>query len=432
MPSPVRLRRGDLLPRMLCPPPGPRSRALGALLAAAEAPVVNTWYRGEPALVWEEARGSNVLDVDGNRYLDFTSGFGVAAIGHRHPAVVRAVSAQSHRLLHGMGDVFAHPARAELARRLAAAAPFAGAQVYFAISGAEAVEIALKTALLATGRSRLLGFVGGYHGLTLGALALTSRPAFRRPFLSAINPHAALLPYGAPASALAAALAPGDVAAVVVEPILGREGVVLPPPGWLAELGALCRRHGTLLLADEILTGGGRTGSFWALEEEAVPDLLCCGKALGGGLPFAAVLARADLFAAWQQPGEALHTATFLAHPLATAAALAALEVIAGERLVDRAVALGQQLAPALAELATGHRAAVRAVRGRGAWWALELASAELASQVVAAAQRRGLLLLAGGPAGRVLQLVPPLVLTDRQLAVALDLLAQSLAAPTP
>lgn len=424
--------RGDQLPKIRVPPPGPVSRTLSRELARCEAPVVNTLYRGAPALVWDAARGANVLDVDGNRYLDFTSGFGVAAIGHRHPQVVAAIRAQSGRLLHGMGDVFAHPSRIALAARLAALAPFAcaaEAQVHFAISGAEAVEIAIKTAMLATGRPGVLAFDGAYHGLTLGALAVTSRPAFRRPFAPALNPGAQSLPWGAPEPALAAALGGGEIAAVVVEPILGREGVVLPPPGWLARLAALCHRHGTLLVADEILTGGGRTGSFWALGQEGVvPDLICCGKALGGGLPFAAVLAPKATFAAWDQPGEALHTATFLAHPLATAAALAALDVLAQEGLVERARDLARLIEPPLRDLAARHPDFIAAVRGRGAWWGIELTSAPAAAAIVAACLAAGLLVLAGGPAGTVVQLVPPLTVTDRQLAVALDLLAAALA----
>jgi|CXWL01.1.fsa_nt_gi 4-aminobutyrate aminotransferase-like enzyme len=427
--SPRNLRRGDLLPRIVTPPPGPSSRAYCVDLARLEAPAVNTLYRGQPSLLWQAARGSNVLDVDGNRFLDFTSGFGVALVGHRHPRVVAALRRQSAVLIHGLGDVHAHPARVALAAALVARAPMPDARVHFAISGAEAVEVALATAILATGRRAVVAFTGAYHGLTFGALAVTSRPAFRRPFLSALNPHARQLAYGCPPAALADALAPGDVACVVLEPILGREGVVAPPQGWLALVAEVCRRHRVPLAVDEVLTGGGRTGRFWAISEAGVePDLLCCGKALGGGLPFAAVLGRRELMAAWRTDGEALRTATFLAHPLACATALAALAVIDDEGLVERAGALEALFARRLGEWRRRHPAALTDVRGRGAWWGLELASAGLAARFTAAALARGVLLLAGGPDGRVAQLAPPLTITPRQLDRGLDLLADSLA----
>ena len=423
------LRRGDLLPRMVVAPPGPQARAFSERLAAAEAPGINTLAGGRPSLLWEEALGANVLDVDGNRYLDLTSGFGVAAVGHRHPRVVAAVRAQSGRLLHGLGDIHAHPLRVALAERLAALAPVDEPRVFFAVSGAEAVEIALKTAVAATGRAGVVAFEPSYHGVTLGALAATSRAEFRRPFLAHLHPHVARLPFGCPPADVGAALAGGGIACLLVEPIVGREGVLLPPPGWLAKIAALCRRHGVPIAADEVFTGLGRTGALWACAAEGVrPDLLCCGKALGGGLPIAAVVGRRELMAAWETPGEALHTSTFVGHPLACAAALAALEVIEEERLAERAAQLGDSLlGPRLA--GWGERfAAVAAVRGRGLLWGVELASRAAAGAFVEGARRRGVLLLAGGPEGRVAQLVPPLSITQRQLSCAIDLLEAALA----
>lgn len=335
-----RLARGDLLPEIVVAPPGPRSRQASAGLGRHEAPAVNTLWRGDPAVVWEEALGSNILDLDGNRYVDLASGFGVAAIGHRHPRVVAAVRAQAGLLLHGMGDVAAHPARVALGARLAALAPMPDATVYFAVSGSDAVEIALKTAILATGRAGVLAFAGAYHGLSLGALAATSRPEFRRPFAGELRPLVVHAPYGAGTTALARALRAlgGRLGAVLVEPMLGREGIVPPPAGWLAELAALARAHDALFVADEIFTGFGRTGADFAVTRHGVvPDLVCCGKALGGGLPIAAVLGRRELLAAWPAQGEAIHTGTFLAHPLACAAALETLAILAEERLAERA-----------------------------------------------------------------------------------------------
>ncbi len=427
----ARLGRGDLLPRIVTPPPGPRARALSARLAEVEAPGINTLSGGRPSLLWEEARGANVLDVDGNRYLDLTSGFGVAAVGHRHPRVVAAVRAQSGRLLHGLGDVHAHPLRVELAARLAALAPVDEPQVFFATSGAEAVEIALKTAVAATGRAGVVAFDPSYHGVTLGALAATSRPEFRQPFLAHLHPHVTRLPFGCDPAAVEGVLARGATACVLVEPIVGREGIILPPAGWLAALAAACRRHRVPLVADEIFTGLGRTGRLWAVEAAGVrPDLLCCGKALGGGLPIAAVVGRRDLLAAWGTPGEALHTSTFVANPLACAAALAALDVVLGEELAARAEELGREIVRPRIEAWPQRWPAVRTVRGVGLLWGIELVSRAAAVAWVKAAMKRGVLLLAGGPEGRMAQLVPPLTITHRQLTTALDLLEETLGCP--
>jgi len=413
---------GDLLPQIVVPPPGPRSRELSAALRRFEAPGVNTLSPADPlaaSIVWEEACGANVRDVDGNVYIDLTSGFGVAAVGHRHPRVVSAVREQAGRLLHGLGDVHAHPLRVELARRLAGLAPVDEPQVFFAISGAEAVEIALKTALSATGRPGILAFEPAYHGLTLGALAATSRQEFRAPFAAHLHGHVRRLPFGADLERIDEVLAGGEIGAAIVEPIVGREGVLIPPAGWLAALHDLCRRHGALLVADEIFTGFGRTGRLFAVEHEEVrPDVLCCGKALGGGLPIAAVIARRELFRCWETPGEALHTATFIANPLACAAALAAIDVLIDEDLPARAALLGDDFGRRLSTWPARYTT-VADIRGCGFLWGIELRAREVAKTLVQGAQSRGILLLAGGPEGRVAQIVPPLTIKEDQLAAA-------------
>jgi 4-aminobutyrate aminotransferase-like enzyme len=427
---------GDLPPRIVAPPPGPRSRDLCRDLHAFEAPGVNTLAgaggRYAPALVWEEAVGANVRDVDANLFVDLTAGFGVAAVGHRHPRVVAAVREQAGRLLHTLGDVHAHPLRPALAARLVRLAPVDEAQVFFAVSGAEAVEIALKTALAATGRPGIVAFEPSYHGLTLGALAVTSRPEFRAPFAAHLHPHVHRLPFACAPERVAAALDRGDVGCVLLEPIVGREGVLPPPPGWLAAVAALCRRAATPLAVDEIFTGFGRTGTLFAVDAEGVrPDLLCCGKALGGGLPIAAVVGRRSLLGCWETPGEARHTATFVANPLACAAALAVLDVLLEEDLPARAARLGEELGRRLAAWPQRFPA-VAAVRGRGLLWGVELASREAAKRWVEAALQRGVLLLAGGPEGKVAQLVPPLTIAEPQLAAALEILEEGLETGVP
>ena len=415
---------GSLAPRIVTPPPGPRSRELSATLARTEAPGINTLYRGEPSLVWREAVGSNVVDVDANRYVDLTSGFGAAAVGHRHPRVVAAVRTQAGELLHGLGDVAAHPARVALAERLAGIVPVDEPRIHPAVSGADAVEIALKTALLATGRPRFLAFDPGYHGLTLGALAATSRPAFRDPFSHHLLPHLERLPFGAEPAAVEHVLRKGDVAAVVVEPVVGREGVLVPPPGWLADLAERTRRHDTLLVADEIFTGFGRTGRLFAGDHEGVrPDLLCLGKALGGGLPIGAVAGRRELMEVWRTGGEALHTATFVGHPLAAVAALEVLALLTEDDLAARADRLGDEiLAPRLGRWTERFPETILEVRARGLLAGIELPDSDTAGALVAALAARGVLALAGGPAGRVLQIAPPLTIPEPLLELALDL----------
>lgn len=417
---------GDLLPQIVSPPPGPRSRALSADLRALEAPGVNTLPGGDPAaasVLWEEASGANVRDVDGNIYIDLTAGFGVAAVGHRHPRIVEAVRDQAGRLVHGLGDVAAHPLRVELARRLVRLAPVDDPQVFFSISGAEAVEIALKTALGSTGRPGIVAFEPSYHGLTLGALTVTSREAFRAPFAAHLHPHVHRLPFACDPGRMEVVLTRGDVGCVLLEPIVGREGVLVPPSGWLPAVAEICRRRSTLLIADEIFTGFGRTGRLFAVEHEGVrPDVLCCGKALGGGLPIAAVVARRDLFRCWETPGEALHTATFLANPLACAAALVVLEVLEQEDLPARAARLGEDLGRRLGTW-QDRFAAVEEVRGRGLLWGVQLRTGKQAKEWTGRAWSRGVLLLAGGPEGRVAQLVPPLTIKEEQMGAAVGML---------
>lgn len=431
-----RLAGGAEAPRIVAPPPGPASRALSARLARAEAPGIDTLGPAdEPAVVWREALGANVLDVDDNVYLDLTAGFGVAALGHRHPRVVAAVAAQAAELVHGLGDVAAHPARIALAERLAALAPMppdAEPRVHFAVSGADSVEIALKTAVAASGRAPVLAFDPAYHGTSMGALAATSRAEFRAPFAPHLHPHVVRLPYACPVPELERTLALRPFAAVLVEPVVGREGVLVPPDGWLAALERAARANGALLVCDEIFTGFGRTGRRFACERDGVrPDLLCCGKALGGGLPIAATIGRRAAMEVWRVAGEALHTGTFVAHPLACAAALAALDVLDEERLVERAAELGARWGARLAARLAG-APGVRAVRGVGMLWGIELEDAPSARRLVGAARSRGLLVLAGGPEGRVVELVPPLTVAEPLLDLALERLAAALEPTAP
>ena len=410
--------------------PGPRSRAFASLLAAFEAPGV-TYLGDDYPVFWESAAGATVTDVDGNRYLDLTSAFGVAATGHTNPRVAAAIVEQAQRLIHGMGDVHPTQARAQLLLRLSELAPGDLTKSYLSTSGAEAIEFALKTALLATGKPRTLAYRGAYHGLSLGALEVAGIEKFRTPFAPLVADRATFLPYpGADAAVESAVGAVRDaldgdpeIGAVLLEPIQGRGGVIVPPDGFLRALRELCYGRGVLMILDEIYTGFGRTGTMFACEREnVVPDLLCVGKALAGGVPLAATIGSASVMNAWPaSSGEALHTSTFLGNPLACAAALANLDEIVRLDVpgLVRAheASLGERLRR-LRELTV-----VRDVRGRGFLWAVEFTSAAVANRVVVRGLAKGVILLQSGPTGTSITIAPPPTIGEGQLARALDLL---------
>jgi 4-aminobutyrate aminotransferase-like enzyme len=414
------------LPHLVTAVPGPRSRALAARLAAVESRNV-TALAPEPPIFWERAEGANVWDVDGNRYVDLGAGFGVANVGHAHPRVVAALAAQERALLHAMGDV--HPAAVKVALLEALAARFPGggpARTVLGSSGSDAVEVALETALLATGRAGVVAFEGAYHGLTLGALDVTFRPEFRERFAARLAGKTAFARFGdADDVARAARECPAPVGAVIVEPVQGRGGERVPPPGFLRALRARCDAEGWLLIADEVYTGCARTGRFFACEHEGVtPDLLCVGKGLGGGMPISACVGRASVMDAWPvSHGEALRTQTFLGHPPGCAAALAALAVIDEEKLAARAAELG---AVALAFLrgATRGNGQVRECRGLGLLIGVECASPSAALAACAEALRRGVVVVPSGDDGRVVAVTPPLVIGRDALLSALETLA--------
>ncbi len=436
---------GADMPRMAVEPPGPTSRSLAARLRAVESPNITPL---DDTIVWAEAAGANVRDADGNVYVDLTAGFAVAATGHAHPAVTGAISRQASRLPHGLGDVHPTEVKVLLLERLAALAPDGLSVSILASAGAEAVEAALKTALVATGRPGIVAFEGAYHGLTYGALSVTSRALFRRPFLDQLFTGVRFAPYpGAdadPADALRtvariideAAPSATPVGAVLVEPVQGRGGLVVPPPGFLTGLRALCDERSIVLIFDEIYTGFGRTGRWFACQHEGVtPDIMTVGKALTGALPLSAAIGTPKVMAAWPvSEGEAIHTSTFLGNPTACAAALAQLEVIEDEGLVERAGTLGATLREWLQGWAQ-REPRIRELRGMGLMQGVRLgdaggsAPAELAARTMAGALRAGVLLLPEGGDGDVLAFTPPLVITESQLLGALHIVERVLAA---
>lgn len=386
---------------------------------------------------WTHASGGTVRDASGKEYLDFSGAFGVALAGHRHGLIVDRIRDQAGRLVHGMGDIHPPAIKLEFLEALAALLPWRSSVTILGLSGSDAVEAALKTAHLATGRPGVIAFEGSYHGLTLGALAATDREHFRHPFTTRLADHVRFVPFpSSPAEAeavltqvsdLLAGMAPVPVGAVIVEPIQGRAGVRIPPGGFLAELGSRTRAGGALLVADEIFTGMGRTGFLFACDHEGVvPDLICLGKALGGGMPLSACCGSREVMDAWPpSTGEAIHTSTFLGHPLSCAAGLAFLAVLEADDLAGQARQLGDYALGYLkAELDGCDR--VAEVRGRGLMLGVELRRRGDAAPGVEAAGRaleRGLIVLPAGEGGEVVEMTPPATLTRRELEDGLQIL---------
>lgn len=410
--------------------PGPRSLALAAQLRRYEQRNV-TYLAEDFPIFWQAANGATVTDADGNEYIDCTAAFGVANAGHSNPRVGRAVADQAARLMHGMGDVHPTEIRVRLFERLAALLPTGLDRFFLATTGSEAIEAALKTAMLATGKHRFAAFRGGYHGLSFGALAVGGIDRFREPFARALAEAPLLLDFpqeGWPAAEAAArtdrALAHrNDLAAIVIEPIQGRAGAIVPPTGYLRELRRICTERGALMIVDEIFTGFGRTGRWFAIEDDRVlPDILCVGKALGSGMPVSAAIGRAEVMDAWPlSTGESLHTSTYLGNPLGCAAALATIEELERRDLPNRAGRLGNAMFSRLQALRS--RRCVTGVRGRGLLHAVELDGAERAQRVVRCALRNGVIFLQSGVAGNVVTISPPLVIEPPQLDRSIEVL---------
>lgn len=355
--------------------------------------------------------GCTLVDANGKSYLDLVAGLAVVGVGHCHPAVTQAVTEQAARLVHVSNLYETRPA-ALLAARLESLT--GGMKSFLCNSGAEAVECALKLARRHGGdRRRIVAADGGFHGRTMGALAVTGQPAKRAPFepLTGAVTHVA---YG-DADALGAALG-ADVAAVVLEPIQGEAGVIVPPGGYLAEVRALCDGAGALLVLDEVQTGVARTGRWFAYEHEGVvPDVLCLAKGLAAGLPIGACLARPGVASAFV-PGD--HGSTFGGGPVQAAAALAVLGVIEDEGLVDRAASAGGRLRSGLQRVFPDGE-----VRGRGLLLGVQLPR-RAARPLAALALQRGLLVNDVAP--DVLRVTPPLVITDEEIDRALEILEEA------
>jgi 4-aminobutyrate aminotransferase/(S)-3-amino-2-methylpropionate transaminase len=435
---------GEEPPLVHVRPPGPVSRNLAARLAAVESPAFGARRRGRAELaassdrdlgpiVYERGVGSNVVDVDGNRYVDCAAAFGALLVGHAHPKVDRALREQAGRLWVALGDLYAAESKVALLERLASLYPRPGARVLLGQSGADAVTAAIKTAKLATGKPGLVAFEGAYHGLGYGPLAACGfQASFREPFTQQLNPHVTFVSYPRSQGELEGclesvrrALRNGDVGAVLVEPVLGRGGCWQPPPGLLRELVRLAEDAQALVIADEIWTGLGRSGRWLASTapelEGAVPHLVCLGKGLGGGLPISACIGADEVMQAWQRPAgeEVVHTGTFHGAPLPCATALATLDVLAGERLIERAAEIGSRFRDELAHVVSKHAEGSSngpSVRGSGLMIGIDWGSGSRGLRMGRRLLESGYLVTSGGSRAEVTILTPPLVIAESLL----------------
>ena len=426
------------------------SRLSVATLLEKDRELISPAFGRSSDLVVDTAEGAWLHTLDGRSVLDFTCGIGVTNLGHRHPAVVRAVHEQVDRLWHVSGTAH-HPQLVAAAEALVSVTPADLNSVFFGNSGAEAVEAALKLARRATGRSEIIAFLGAFHGRTYGAMTLTASRAKYRvqmgPFLPGV--HHVRYPYcfrmcghgpgepcpiaaGEDLDLLFQTVVPAEsVAAIVVEPIQGEGGYVVPPEGFLRKLREICDTHGIMLVADEVQTGFGRTGRMFAVEHDGVvPDIMCVAKGLGNGLPIGAMVAKASVMSRWHA-GE--HGTTYGGNAVACAAAVAVIETLRGERLPERAADLGERIL----ERARGwrsHHPRLGDVRGRGFMIGLEFMeegrpAPELTHRIIRAALEKNLLLLSCGLDENVIRLIPPLTITEQELTQGLDTLEASLEA---
>jgi 4-aminobutyrate aminotransferase / (S)-3-amino-2-methylpropionate transaminase / 5-aminovalerate transaminase len=327
-----------------------------------------------------------------------------------------------------MGDVHPSAIKVELLEKIAEHSPIKDSRIILGLNGSDAVEAALKTAFLATGKPGVLSFGGGYHGLTYGALEPTERSFFRDPLAVQRGKFASHVPFGCPIAEVEAAIINSEmpVGCIIVEPIQGRAGINIPPDGWLGRLRELSTKLSVVLIFDEIFTGWGRTGKWFACEHDAVlPDLLCVGKAMGGGMPISACIGKKEIIeAAWKKSaGEAHHTYTFLGHPLTCAASLAAINAILSECLVERSRYMGGQFLVLLTEVGKRFPKIITDVRGRGLMIGLELCDPAKVWQAVLLGLKMGLILLPAGDRGETIEIIPPYIISHEQMEWATETL---------
>ncbi len=422
-------------PKLITSLPGSNAQAL----INRDRAVTSSSYTREYPLVVKRGDGCLIEDVDGNIFLDLTAGIAVAATGHAHPQVVQAINQQSQQLLHMCGADFYYEPMVQLAEKLVAKAPFpqsapgSKAKVLFTNSGAESLEGALKLAKYHTQRWRVIAFLGGFHGRTYGAMSLTGSKSVQCQGFGPLVPGVTHIPYGTHASLdylektlFTSMLPPSDVAAIVVEPIQGEGGYIVPEDGFLPRLREICDRHQILLIVDEVQSGMGRTGKLFAIEHWGVmPDIITVAKGIASGLPLGAVIARSEIMT-WT-PGS--HANTFGGNPVACAAANVTLQLLENG-LMKNAESQGKQLQAGLTQLSSTY-SCISLPRGKGLMVAIDVYDRQgnpdpaTRDRLIQDAFYQGLLLLGCGQAS--IRFCPPLVITNEQINIALNILTKVL-----
>ncbi|MES2210274.1 MAG: aminotransferase class III-fold pyridoxal phosphate-dependent enzyme [Chloroflexota bacterium] len=423
-----RLAQARPVPHIITEVPGPKARAHVAYDETWTSPSLPRAYPIVPV----RGEGLTVEDIDGNLFLDFAAGIAVTSTGHSHPQVVAAIKEQAADLIHFSASDFYLPIYAEVCERLANLAPIKGgrARTYLGNSGAEVVEASIKLARYATGRQNVVAFLGAFHGRTYGAVSLTASKARYHAHFGPLLPGVYHAPFGTIEDlrwfdeVLFDKLVPAnEVAAIIVEPIQGEGGYIVPEDGFLAGLRELCDRHGILLIADEIQSGVGRTGAMWAVDLwDVKPDILLTAKGVASGMPLGAMVARADLLESWSAGA---HGSTYGGNPVACAAALATLDLIEGGLIVNARVR-GAQAMAGLGGLADRYQTMIPAVRGRGLMIGVEFDTAEHAEAVQWACFQRGLLVLECGKTS--VRMSPALTVSEDEMATALRIFAEAVA----
>jgi 4-aminobutyrate aminotransferase len=416
------------LPDLITEIPGPKARAHVKFDEEWTSPSLPRAYPIVPV----RGAGMAIEDIDGNLFLDFAAGIAVNSTGHAHPRVVGAIKEQASELIHYSASDFYLPVYAEAARELARIAPISGKlRTYLGNSGTEMVEAAIKLARHATGRQYIVGFLGGFHGRTYGSVSLTASKAKYHARFGPLLPGVYHAPFGKVSDlawfdeVLFNHLVPAnEVAAVIVEPIQGEGGYLVPEDGFLQGLRELCTKHGILLVADEIQSGAGRTGRMWAVEHWGVePDILLVAKGIASGMPLGALVARAEIMESW---GVGAHGSTYGGNPVACAAALATIELLEGG-LTANAAARGEELMAGLRPLVGRYPRSVLEVRGKGLMVGVEFADPKLAEAVQWACFVRGLLVLECGK--QTVRLCPPLIASAEDVRTALRIFGEAVEA---
>jgi len=381
------------------------------------------------SLMPTHSRGTEIWDAAGKRYLDFIAGIAVNNVGHTHPEVVQAIIEQAQTMLHAsvFGKVLVTP-QVDLARELAKVTPKGLEKIFFTNSGTEAIEGAIKLSRRATGKHKIVAFEGAFHGRTCGSLSISYREVYRKPF-EPLLPGVTFSPFNDLRAAEASIT--DDVGMVIVEPIQGEGGVYVPSDDFLPGLRRFCDRHGAFLVLDEIQTGFGRTGRFFACEHwGVVPDILVLAKAIGGGMPLGGFVARPEVMDKLTDPPLA-HMTTFGGHPVSCAAGLASLRIILRDRLVERSERLGNQIMERLREMQKKYSAIVD-VRGKGMMIGLEFATPELTKAIVGRAQELGVILSWSIYAGGTVRVAPPLNITEEEIDEGLGIIEQAIREAKP